>query len=302
MARAHIRTHYLPRFVLRMFSDGQLLELDKLTGECERRAVENGGQELNLYPPRIEDGLFRHMDNAASKILQKKVYGKPRIVISNEDKLILAEWLLFFAVRIPLNLEICNNMAQEWNANPQNTLDALDRDIDLIVDAVNSQNPDGVSEAVEKLGGMEHFKLVLHGLLRQQVISGQARSLAGGRRTFEQMHESGKHREFISDLFNLRWTWLRTDGDFILGDNPLCRWHLKSRTPNHGIRRRGIEITIPLSRKLTLWMHRNYRHADFAVCNGRRTKELNHRQMQAAFRKVYGPSRRALRLGEDYGF
>jgi hypothetical protein len=302
MGKTRIRTHYLPQFVLRQFWDGQLFELDRVSGECERRAIENGGQELDLYPARIEDGLFRQLDNAASKILQKKVYGKQRIVITEEDKRILSEWLLFFAVRIPLNLEVCNHMARQWNANPQNTLDALDQDIDLIVEDMKRQNPEGVSESAAKLGGLDQFKLVLHGLLRQEVLSGRARALAGGRRTFEQMQESGKHRGYIADLFKLRWTWLYTNGDFILGDNPLCRWHLESRTPNYGIQRRGIEITIPLSRKLTLWMHRNYTHADFAICNGQRTKELNNRQMQSSFRKVYGPSRRALRLGEDYGF
>ena len=114
------KTHYLPQFLLHQFRGVNLFELDIKTGKVAPRSVGNAGREIDLYPPHLEHGMFERMDNDASRIFRYKLYkryGQDRIVINDEERKVLSEWLLLFAIRVPLNLEICESEAAKWNAN-----------------------------------------------------------------------------------------------------------------------------------------------------------------------------------------
>jgi hypothetical protein len=290
-----IITHYLPQFVLKHFRDTALYELDKSTSQITVRNVRKSGQEIDLYPPALENGLFREMDNAAARIFREKLYGKERrhIAISDREKRVLSEWLLLFAVRIPLNLEICEAQAREWNNSPAHSIEVLKEEFDDLIIGIKRDAPDRYREITARMGE-DNFKLAFYEILRQRIIRGEARRPASGRPIFERMHQSGRHKEYARFVYNLHWTWLRTNGSFVIGDNPLCRWHTKLHASGHGLARHHLEITIPLTRHMTLWMHRNYNHAELTVCNGKRTRELNRRQIVSAARWVYGPSIAAL--------
>jgi hypothetical protein len=294
------RRHYLPQFLLEEFKSDGLFELDKQADNVERRKVREGGQEIDLYPPHIEDGLFRRLDTAASRILQKKVYGCDKIKMEGKERHTLAEWLLFFAVRIPLNLQLCTLVSDAWNADPRNALRVLDEDIDILIANIKRESPGSYATSVQQLGGEDRFKHVFQSMLAAKVMAREHQETEG-RQLFEQMHISGNHLKYVHHLLKLRWTWLRSNRDFVIGDNPLCRWHTKLARGGNGFNNRDLEITIPLSKRLTLWMHRNYNHAEAATCNAKRTKELNKRQTDTAVRLVYGPSIRVLRGGDYYG-
>lgn len=268
------RTHYLPQFLLQEFKGDGLFELDKQTGGIERRNVRAGGQIVDLYPQHIERGLFRQLDTSAARILQGRVYGQSRIELNTGEQEALAEWLVFFAVRIPRNLDLCNRISDAWNDNPYNTLDVLDGDFGQIMTGIKTEFPERYEDAVEYYGSAEKFEQVFHGLLAAKLLFRQ-NQLVEGRKVFEQMHTSGTHKSFIHHLLKMRWTWVRTNGEFIIGDNPLCRWHTKKKVAGHGLGNRDLEITIPLSKRVTLWMHRNYNHEGLVVCNAKRTRELN---------------------------
>jgi len=291
-AKLGIKRHYLPQFLLRQFRGESLFELDKATGRIEARKPSKAGQILDLYPEQLERTLFERTDNAAARIFRTKLYGREILPISDDEKRVLSEWLLLFAVRIPLNLQFCEHMTQEWEANPANSLKALDEEIDGIIACLKQQNAQDCGNAIRELGE-DGFKATLHQLLRAKILAGEHLP-ATGQRLFEHMHLSGKHHEHTRRLYNLRWTWLKTNGEFVIGDNPLCRWDVQREVANYGLARRNLEITIPLTSRITLWMHRNYRHAEVAVCNRERTDELNQRQIISALKFAYGPSERSL--------
>src|SRR5687768_962307 len=98
-----LRTHYLPQFILRRFRDESLYELDKQSMTCGRRNEATGGQATDLYPPHLERGLFLEMDNAAARICRDKIFRTEPISLVDDEKRILSEWLLLFAIRIPWN-------------------------------------------------------------------------------------------------------------------------------------------------------------------------------------------------------
>src|SRR5205823_1066912 len=97
-------------------------------------------------------------------------------------KRVLSEWLLLFAVRIPLNLDFCKQQADWWNENPGNSLRVLDEDIDRVIAAVKNNNPEQAQEAIRQLGD-EGFKWTLYSVLKHRILAG-ARNLASGKRVF----------------------------------------------------------------------------------------------------------------------
>jgi hypothetical protein len=285
-----ISNHYVPRFVLRRFRTTTLYELDKTTGRIEPRSIENAGQERGLYPDDMETGLFGEMDNAVAQLFRNTLFKNGNLQFDHEARRVISEWLLLFLVRVPQHLEVCKDITNKWNENPANALNCLAEDFELVLSDVRTNMPERYAQAVSQLGE-DLLKRSFYELLRTAILDRQADVDSSGRKMFDSMHRSEQERRtYARHLFNLRWTWLTTNREFIIGDNPLCRWDKRNQKPNHGLTLPSVDLTIPLTSKVTLWMHRHYRHADRALCGRDRTELLNRRQCHSALRFVYGPS------------
>jgi hypothetical protein len=297
--------HFIPQLILKRFRNDSRLSLDvldKKSGSIERRKIKKIGKIDHLWSQKLEDGIFNEMDNAAGRIFRYKLRDNIRAALylhiderrKINERRKLSEWLMLFAVRVPSWRNVCHEVVQQWRANPVLSIQVLQQHIDAIMDDLKQRTAERYEHTVRQLGE-ESFKLAMFEILKRRIADHpEIRKVIQGQSMFENMIESDKHRPYSRYLYNLKWTWLKTNGEFVIGDNPLCRWDHRRGGAGLAVARRHVEITIPLSRQVTLWMHRNYRHADFAICNRSRTRELNRRQIASAAQFVYGPSKEAL--------
>ncbi|HET6249661.1 MAG TPA: DUF4238 domain-containing protein [Tepidisphaeraceae bacterium] len=283
------KTHYLPQHVLRHFHGKNLFEFHKATGQVSPRNIRKAAQEIDLYPERLERGLFEELDNYSALLFKETIYKQRYIALDLCEKQRLSEWLLLFAIRIPLNLERCEQQARHWNENPIEKITFVRKEMSSVMAQLAREQPERYAEAVEKMGESE-----LHRILEERLTYEMLNRSVDGKPGFVQMHESGNHRKFAYHLYKMQWTWLWTHGDFIISDNPLCCWHTKLKKVGHGLSGRHLEMTIPLTKKVALYMHRRDVYPENAICNRVWTKNLNRRQIANGYEKLYGPSKEQL--------
>jgi hypothetical protein len=98
--------------------------------------------------------------------------------------------------------------------------------------------------------------------------------------------------DYADRLRRFQWVWIRTREQFVIGDNPLCRWHVRKRRWNFGLNHKGVEVTMPLARNLCLRLQRAQCRATSIVdCDDKLTREYNARQILSAVYNVFGPQK-----------
>jgi len=109
---------------------------------------------------------------------------------------------------------------------------------------------------------------------------------------------TAQYDRFAEVICGYQWTWYRTRHEFIISDNPLCRWHELSQHFKFGLNRANVVVSIPLSFKTCLYMSRkrNNYHDNIMFCSKALTAEFNRRQRLTAFAHLYGGDKSLLQM------
>jgi hypothetical protein len=303
-----MRIHFLPRFVLRMFKgDHGLLELDKLGGTCQARNIEIAGQRENFWPEGIEHGLMRLMDDRASKILQSAVFGRKRINLTTDERLALSEWLALWIVRVPKNLERQKLEIMEAQKNPEMGIEILFENNFGAIEAFKGKHPEMYEKIVDFCGGHALARGYMLQLWAKQIREGHQMWLPLPHDSFVQHVESGSCSSFAPMISKMTWTWLSSPNlDFVIGDDPVCRFGTAQNRWDYGIVHGDVEVTIPLAHNLCLLLTNHSTEArDVIYAEDEQVLTFNRRQITSALQHIYGPSQTALRPDDEaaaYGF
>lgn len=279
--------HYIPEWVLRKFRCPTLLELDIFTGKLKQKNPDRAGSARRLWPQDIEDNLTIH-DTAAAQIYHDRIEGREVIRLSDDEKMAFARWLSHFAVRIPMIREkFAEMIADEWK-NPTIIKTTVHKIRSPLLEKIKYKEPEFYQRLVQDVGREEAENLILDQLADSIAASGRFRPKAADVHHMHMRHCSSE--KFAKILCRYCWNWFRTDGAFVIGDNPLVRWHEKSKRWDYGINRTGVEITFPLTLQLCLRLTKSVRRNPTVVknCTPEMTRIYNERQRLAAAKCVYG--------------
>lgn len=291
-------THYLPEWLLKKFREPLLYELDVFAGKAEPRNPGKAGSAQDLWPEDIEDNLSIH-DNRAALIykerIREKIAVKKRIVLSDSERLDFARWLAQFHVRIPNTREDFRELLEAHKGNPDVVFEVMSQNRQNYLQIIRSSNPDLFDDALKELG-QDKAEECLLGMLAEQVASSETFRWPDHENLHQQYMRKNKSEDFACQLCDYEWVWLYSWYGFVIGDNPLVRWHAKSQRWNYGINRRGVEITMPLGVNLCLRLDQRPRHhgGHIITCTKQETRVYNCRQRLASIKYVYGNSLDAL--------
>lgn len=287
-------THYLPEWLLKAFRLPVLYELDIFTGKIEQRNPRKAGSGVDLWAADIEDRLSVY-DNQAAQIYRNKIRGQPRIALSQSERRDFALWLTHFHTRTPQTRDEIRDLRDREMENPNLVSELLSENRDEFLDVVRAGNPELYDSTLKKYG---------KAAFEENLAQSAAHRLGGPQPAWLPSPENLWHQymrridadQIASRLCAFDWEWLRSRDGFVIGDNPLVRWHAASRRWNYGIANPGVEITMPLGRNLCLRLVRTgSRHDGHLIdCTDEQTRVYNCRQRLAAIKYVYGGSARAL--------
>lgn len=287
--------HYLPQFILARFKDRNLWELDKSTGRCEPRAIDKAGRFLDFYPKHIEDSIMTKWDTAAAAVCRRRIFGKSDIRLSGEERLSISTWLALFFVRGPYNFEQISGYAAAIDTDE--IVKYLYRNPFVVLTDFRERNYHHYQLAMRLFGRRNALQYLL--MRAELQVRRDPLAFVNPQKVFHTHIESKPHEQLGSFLAELNWSWLTTDGDFIIADTAIARWHVATSTPHYGINRAGVELTIPFSKTLTLRMSVNgVENTLVEQCGEETMASLNARQLASAVRMVYAPSPRLLKPHE----
>ena len=239
---------------------------------------------------------MQRWDNPAHKVLQAKVNkpGLTEIVLTNTEKETLKEWCFIHIIRSPYHRQRCVNLDKMGFRThihnqylDQNRRDFITRRRQYI-DAVATEKPDDFAKEVKRLGREEVEKRLM--IAYEKLLkSGTLLGGSNGVDMYQRMLQSGQHRTHLKSIRGMKWVWLRSEHDFLIGDNPFDRCDSRNGLFNCPLKSETLEVFFPMGRHLCLWMHRRMRRATEIVITEAQTKELNRRQLQNCWAKAWGP-------------
>lgn len=289
------KIHYIPQFVLREFKEPgrSLLELKKGDATAVPRGVDHAGQKPDFWPPDIERKLMGDMDDAAAKILQNKVYGETQIHLTPEERRRLAQWFALWMIRVPKNLGRYRMLHDDLMQHP----------VALVWD-YRTQYRARYQAMVHRLGS-EAAAFLYH----LQYWESELRPIhPPAEAEFHRGLTKDDMVKFADNFERQTWIWVSSgEEDFVIGDDPVCRVGLQANVYDRGLRTGDLQVTIPLSRKLSVMMHKVDK-PDWPIvqeADPENSKAFNLRQIQNAVEYVWGPTQVSLRPDDEnaaYGF
>ncbi len=286
-------THYIPEWLLKKFRHPTLLELDIFTGRVAQRNPKKAASAQDLWPEDIEDGLSV-FDNQAAQIYRKRIEGRQQIILLDAERMDFAHWLAQFAVRVPTIRADLRKQLEDGKENPQIIRRVVLNNRTELLRAIRENSPGLFDETVNEFGKAETEEFLLAQVAQKFAESNSIWP------SHEQIHHqymrNNRSEDFAKRFLKYQWSWIRSREAFVIGDNPLVRWHEKSQRWNYGINKNDVEITIPLGHDLCLRLDKRYRkNADRLMnCSNSQTRIYNERQRLAAIKYVYGNSHDAL--------
>lgn len=282
-------THYIPEWLLKRFRHPFLFELDIFTGRVEQRKPKKAASEQDLWPADIEDGLST-FDNQAARIYRNRIEGRQQIVLSDSERMDFAHWLAQFAVRVPTVRADLHRQLEEAKADPQTIRRLILKNRPELLNTIRQNSPGLFDEAVKEYGKAETEECLLAQMAERFAESSSIWP------TQERIHHdilrNNRSEDYARRFLEYQWSWIRSREAFVIGDNPLVRWHEKSQRWNYGINKNNVEITIPLAHDICLRLDKRHRkNADRLMnCSNSQTRIYNERQRLAAVKFVYGNS------------
>jgi hypothetical protein len=292
-------THYIPEWLLWKFRQPLLYELDIFTGATNIRNPKKAGSGQDLWPEDIENGLTVH-DTQAARIYRNKIAGQTRIALSDAEQFDFALWLSQFYIRIPATREDFRRMLEEEKKSGKTLLDVVAARRADILKFYREKLGQNYLQAVAEIG-----KAAIDEFLMEQFIAHALCSDKFPWPEHEKIHHvfmrNNRSHEVARRLCQYDWNWLKSRYQFVIGDNPLVRWDLKSGRWNIGVNRQDVEITMPLELHLCLRLNQGprIRCESLQDCDETLTRLYNCRQRLAAVKYVYGSSPEALDFIKD---
>jgi len=271
-------------------------QLDIQTGRICQIGLGKAGSGEDLWPQDIEDDVMS-ADSPAATVYQRKIQGQNRIILTAKEKFTFASWLALFMMRTPSTLKAINEMTESVNTNPAAMIPFLfegDSRLSVraeVLEKIEREHPDIYNNTISEYGQQDGEELLLLEIFRL-TLEGKINWSANAQHVRDIHLRTTELDSFATILCDkYRWRFLRTEQSFIVGDNPLVRWHGPSHRWNYGIRMKGVEITMPLAKNLMLQLSQTQRRSgDCWVQPIGRTmrRHYNRRQRIAALRYVYG--------------
>jgi hypothetical protein len=279
-------THYIPQWLLRRFGT-PLYELDIHTGGTEPRKLRRAGSGDDLWAEDVEKGLMGTHDNDAARVIRYAINGQRRIVLSREQRHTLALWLALFMPRVPNALEDVKRMVADAKKDPQIAVDVLYENRDRVLGIIRQKDPEVYAQTIDALGQYAGEAWLM--ALAANTMRGRPSLIPDAEAVYDSHLRTTRVEDFAAILLGYHWTWLYSPHGFVIGDNPLVRWHGPSQRWNFGIRRANVEITVPLSAHLCLRMNRRKRRdrGQVMYCPRALAAEYNRRQRLASIAHVY---------------
>lgn len=283
-----MRTHYLPQWLLRQFENEQLIQVDLASGERKIRTPYSSGYRPNMWEEGIEKGLMGIHDNSAADIFYKFIQGKDRIILPVAERLEFAKWLAVMIPRVPNTTEHIKQMLKEANENPEIAVHLLHQRRESLLDRMRKRNPKEFASAEATWGKVlwEDFLMTMNEML---IRTKQVNYIPSEKEVYNVHLKDFDPPKYARILCHYQWVWLYRPNGFIIGDNPLIRWHRPKSKHNAGVNQSNVEVTMPLSSHLCLLMRKRWKRYDGTLvrCSARQSRVFNRRQKLAAISFVY---------------
>lgn len=288
--------HYVTRKLLEHFrdDDGALYELVKKEDRISRRSLGAAGAEDDIYPPELERKRMQGWDNKAHRVLGERVWRKDEITLSPDDKEQLLEWLTIYIIRTPWHRDLCTTQLSREGFDRKLARRTLATERGRYLWRYEKDNPERYAELKRTLGKRDADALIMR-VMQERVESGAIEGSITGEGVFHHMLKSGNHRKYMLPLYQMAWTWLRSDSEFVIGDNPVLRSRIGTDEYNWGIGMPDVQIHFPVSRNLCLRLQPGRGLPAELRIDEAEAERLNRMQIKSALAKAWGPSVSALR-------
>ena len=226
-AKAPVKHHYVPRFILKQFASNpqykkkKLFVFDKWEDKIFQSSVNNAGCENHFYDFKVLDknvsaefGLAE-IDGDAASIFNSIVEKESLADLSDEDKVIIAIFCSIQIARTPQHRAVIETLFTDM--------------FDKVEELWGVREIDGEPELSE-----------------EELKAESCMAISGA-------------TEFTKHLISKQWLLTKAPANcsFYISDNPIAKQNVVDSGPfwgNLGLACPGIEIYMPLSKKLTLAM------------------------------------------------
>jgi hypothetical protein len=290
----------VPRFILRRFIDGNsgLWELNVTNARHNIKAVDDAGQHLHFYTVELEHGLLEDMDTEAGTLFHRKVYGRDSVRLDEEERTGVAKWLASVILRNPKRFENTKDEVNGYLADPTSALQLVLGNIDDYIEFLKSTVPEVWDAKVAELGIDGARQLVIADA-EIRLRRGEAKVI-DPKDIFCSTITDVRLEKWAGWMMLMEWTWLRTESQFIIGGDPVCRWSPKHEHIEYGLAHADCEVTVPLSRQFCLRMcHARDRDPQTVKSiDHQTTSRYNNRQLISASKFAYGSRQQIRREAE----
>ena len=269
---------------------------EQSSGMVSVRATKHAGAEVGIWPEEVERGHMQKLDNDAHRLIGGLIKSRGEMRLDKEQRHALLEWLFVFVIRSTAHRDICqqiNQIYDQTGATRSLMLQDVLENAEVFLQDARSSDPEKYAQLVAMKGSKEEADAFLIARLTSRVLNNEIPRQSNS--LFHHMLTSGVHEQQMRYISGMRWTWLRSNTDFIISDNPFCRSQRGTHNINHGFKHKDLEVTFPIGRRLTLWMHRLRKEPAFLEVRDGRVVELNRRQIEGAHAFAWGPHEGSLK-------
>ena len=289
-----LRCHYVPKFLLRRIRDEEgLWRFNIHTGSFKRASIHNAAPKRGFYTSALEQGLLQEIDSRAAEVFHRGLIEKRQIIVDDQDKVSIARWLALFATRTPKTFESIKESLDKEKSAPSLFANLSKSQRREILQILEQGNPEAYRNLRDEFDTKEQFESFLLDAERRRIEKNPSLYIPDPQQAFSSHIENNQRIEDIARrLLAFQWVWMESKSGFVIGDNPLCRWSRSNRRLDYGIKHKDVEITIPLTRTITLRLQRKQSGAKEAlICNRQTSEQYNARQTISAHEAVFGARR-----------
>lgn len=285
-----MKNHYLPESFLKQFVGASGLWVFNIRdGSFRCRNPSNTGHIRGLYKDSLEEGYLQKIDGQAAGLLSE-IGGARGLVpnLSTKEKRLLSDWIALFMIRVPKTLHSFEKLVAESKRDKSQAIDILNQNRDKTIAIARRTSPRAFADLVRDFGEASAEEIVLK-MYEREIYQGNVAYSPTASRCFNDHIVDVRVEKYAKKLLSYSWSWLQAKSGFIIGDNPLCRWHAKSNKWDYGINNKGVEVSIPLNSHLCLLIRRKQtRSKQIISISQKQNVEMNTRQIMSSFNYVFG--------------